>query len=494
MIAGLILAGFSLSAVAQYPNNPSDNSLGVMPMSPVSASSMPRYGTNYGIVPKPPFAPGTTTRPAGWVGGTASEAAPNDNPPPQNPQPPAQQQCYAPAGPQGSPLNYPSTEPNAFAPLINRPLDSPTNPPAGQFGGLNPNPNPAPNEMLNLSGAPQLTPGTVILARVGSEAIFASEITPPVDRYLAEIKAKMSPEEVELHLAEFEMQRDLLIKQSLKSHIESRLISQDFKRDIPAEQIVGVNKQLGNMFEKTELPKLLKRENATTVKELEQKLKSFGSSLAQEKDAFNEKALVSECMRRQIKPDEMPTVTQMTHYYDTHKADFTTAAKARWEELTVSKAKYAGKDQALEAIAQMGNRVLIAGEPFAEVAKQSSDGFTAADGGLRAWASKGSLADKEIDAALFGPSLPVGQLSQIIETPQDYNIIRIIERVERKTEEFTDIQDKIRKKIMDERTDRQIREYLERLEKRTPIWTIYDGTGGNLSLAERLNEKQTAVR
>ena len=39
-----------------------------------------------------------------------------------------------------------------------------------------------------------------------------------------------------------------------------------------------------------------------------------------------------------------------------------------------------------------------------------------------------------------------------------------------------------------------IREYLERLEKRTPIWTIYDGTGGDLPLAERLNEKQTLVR
>ena len=62
--------------------------------------------------------------------------------------------------------------------------------------------------------------------------------------------------------------------------------------------------------------------------------------------------------------------------------------------------------------------------------------------------------------------------------------------MDQKTEDFTDIQDVIRKKIIDERTDRQFREYLERLEKRTPIWTIYDGFGDNLRLAERLNEKQ----
>ncbi len=195
-------------------------------------------------------------------------------------------------------------------------------------------------------------------------------------------------------------------------------------------------------------------------------------------------------MHRQIKPEEVPTVTQMTHYYETHKDDFTTPAKVRWEELTVSKAKYAGKNEALAAIARMGNRVLVGGEPFAEVAKQSSDGFTAMKGGLRDWVSKGSLTDKEIDEALFSPNLPVGKLSQIIETPQDYNIVRIVQRVDRKTEEFTEAQDKIRKKITEERTERQFREYLERLEKRTPIWTIFDGTGGNLSLAERLNEKQ----
>ena len=299
----------------------------------------------------------------------------------------------------------------------------------------------------------------------------------------------MSPEELELHREEFEMQREMLIKQSLKQHIESKLIFQDVRRDIPAESIKNVNKTLTNAFEKIELPKLMKREGAATVKELEKKLNAFGSSIAQEKTAFIERSLVEEWVRRQIKPEEMPTVIQMTNYYEAHKADFTTPAKTRWEELTVSKAKYAAKEEALAAIAQMGNRVLVAGELFAEVAKQSSDGFTAAKGGYRDWVAPGSLTDKEIDKALFAPSLPVGQLSQIIETAQDYNIIRVLERVDQKTEEFQVAQEKIRKKIIDERTKRQLREYLERLEKRTPIWTIYDGFGGDLRLAERLNEK-----
>jgi parvulin-like peptidyl-prolyl isomerase len=265
------------------------------------------------------------------------------------------------------------------------------------------------------------------------------------------------------------------------------LIFQDVKRDIPAEGMAGVNKQLSGLFEKNELPKLMKRENANNYQELEHKLHAYGSSVAQEKKAFIEKSLVGEWVRRQIKPDEVPTVTEMTRYYESHKADFTTSAKARWEEIAVSKSKYATKEEAFAAIAQLGNQVL-AGAPFAEVAKQGSDGFTAAKGGVRDWISKGSLTDKEIEEAVFG--LPVGQLSQIIETNTDFNIIRVLERVDRKTEEFLTAQEKIVKKIKEERTERQLREYLERLEKRTPIWTIYDGNGDNLALADRLNEKQ----
>jgi peptidyl-prolyl cis-trans isomerase SurA len=500
-----ILAGFPLSAHAQYPVGPGDNGNGVTPMAPLSASSVPQYG-NSGGVPNAPYNPTTSSRPANWVGGSAPTTPP-DNPSQPSPQypatpgypqtnaPPTPLQWASPAAPSSNPPggtpSYPSTAANSFGAAVNPLLNPPENPGAAPPGGIDPGP--VGHEMLNLTGNPQIIPNTVVLARVGSEGIFAGEVTPEVDRQLAMFKAKMSPEDFELSREQFPIQRELLIKRSLISHIQSKLIFQDVRRDIPAENMGGVERSVTAEFEKRELPKLLKRENATTMKELEDKLKAAGGSLGQEKKIFMEKALVGEWVRRQIKPDEIPTVTQMTHYYETHKADFTTQAKARWEELTVSKEKYATPEEAKAAIAEMGNRVLVRGEPLADVAKQSSDGFTAIKGGARDWVSKGSLTDKEIDAALFSPTLPVGQLSQIIETPTDYNIIRIVERVDQKTDEFTDVQDKIRKKLTDERTERQFREYLERLERRTPIWTVYDGNGDGLPLTERLKDDPATI-
>jgi hypothetical protein len=254
-----------------------------------------------------------------------------------------------------------------------------------------------------------------------------------------------------------------------------------------------IGKKLEAEFDKSELPKMMKREGVATTKELDEKLKKAGSSLSWERKIFVDKTLVQQWLHQQIKRDEEITYDQMIRYYNAHLKDFTTPAKAKWEELTVTKANYPSKEAAYEAIAQMGNQVQ-AGAPLAEVAKQRSDGFTAQNGGFRDWASKGSLTDVEIDSAIFGtpeaPGLPVGQLSQIIETRQDYNIIRVLERADQKTEEFLVAQGDIRKKILDERTLKQIRDYLDGLERRTPIWTIYDGTGGNLKLADRLNEQR----
>lgn len=487
IIAGAILAGWSLLVFAQNPVGSGDNGVGTSPMTPLSASDVPRIGNSYGVVPQAPYNPTTSTRPANWVGGTAPAATPINNPPPQN----------------DAPGQYPQTNPypqTGAAPLSSLQWSDPSlsqgapaNPSAnqhwGQPGGISGNS--FSKESLNLSENPQRMLGTEILARVGSEAIFVCEVTPAIDRYIAEVKAKMSPEEIEMQRDQFDIQRELMIKRNLKSFIESRLIYQDFLRDVPAENMASVTKTINNEFEKSELPKLLKRENVTTIKELEQKLKAYGTSLAQEKTSFKEKLLVSEAVRRQIKKDEMPTLFQMTQYYEAHKADFTTAPKVRWEELTVSKAKYDSKQEARAAIAQLGNRVM-GGEPFAEVAKQDSDGFTAAKGGYRDWISKGSLTDKEIEDAVF--NLPVGQLSQIIETTTDYNIIRVIERVDQKTEEFLSAQGQIRKKIMDERTDRLLKEYIAKLDKRTPVWTIYDGDGNNRPLSERLKEEKDPSR
>jgi parvulin-like peptidyl-prolyl isomerase len=126
------------------------------------------------------------------------------------------------------------------------------------------------------------------------------------------------------------------------------------------------------------------------------------------------------------------------------------------------------------------------GAAFAEVAKNGSQGPTAADGGAYPWTTKGSLKFKEIDQALF--ELPERQLSQIIETEKGYHIIRVTERVGTETTPFRTAQVDIKEKIIQERTNKQLQDYLTRLENKIPTWTVYDGERKDIRLTERMKE------
>ncbi len=190
-------------------------------------------------------------------------------------------------------------------------------------------------------------------------------------------------------------------------------------------------------------------------------------------------------MAQQIKRDEEITHDQMYKYYLEHVSDFETPPRAKWEELMVQFSKFHSKPEAYEAICRLGNQV-IDGASFAEVAKNGSQGLTAADGGAYGWTTKGGLKYAEIDQALF--SFPLNTLSQIIETEKGYHIIRVTERADADTTPFRTAQVDIKEKIIQQRTDKQLQDYLARLESKIPVWTIYDGDRKDVRLSERMKE------
>jgi len=399
----LVTAAVPRFGLAADYADPGDNRLGVTPMGPMTEPA-PRYDNERMIVPRPPVQPNAVSRPASWPGGAA----------------PAAQTITAGPVPQSTP-------------------ESPV----------------------------ELFEGTTILARVGSEAIFAYEIIGGVNEILEKYKDKIPP-------SQFDMQRAMLIKQRLMSRIETKLIYLDVKRTIPAERLPEVEKQITKYFESTELPNMLKRSGVESARELDQKLQSLGSSLDREKKSFIERTLAQQWVSQQIKRDEEITYDQMLKYYREHQSEFEKPAQAKWEEIMVQLSKYPGKAEAYDAISRLGNQVL-GGASFAQVG-----------GDQHNWTTKGSLVCDELDQAIF--ILPVGQLSKIIESEKGYHIIRVSERVETELTPFLTAQVDIKEKIVQERNARQLREYLDRLEDKIPIWTIYDGDRKNLRLGDRMKE------
>ena len=162
----------------------------------------------------------------------------------------------------------------------------------------------------------------------------------------------------------------MLIKNLMNHQIETKLMYNDARRNIPEERLPIIEESIGKEFDKTELDKLMKRLNVQSRRELDDKLRSMGSSLEHEKRAFMQQMLGQEWVGQQVKADEEITHEQMLQWYQTHLSHFETPCRARWEELMVRIAKYPSKADAYAAIARMGNQVL-AGTPLAQVARRS---------------------------------------------------------------------------------------------------------------------------
>jgi parvulin-like peptidyl-prolyl isomerase len=370
---------------------------------------------------------------------------------------------YGPADqpPSNGPGTYPQN-PGSFS----RPVD----PPGASIGppGANMSGPPVGTAVTPPVGAQAFEPAQ-ILATVGSEVILSGDINTIVNEMISQKAPDAPPEQVE-------QIRAVLTKQLVNQMIETKLVFADAKRTIPAANFPKVEEDVGKNFEKTQLPKMLKNAKVNTRLELDELLRKAGTSLDAQKQAYFEKTLAMQWFQNQIKVNEDFSPDEMLAYYHAHLTDFDITAKARWEELMVRFDKYPTKEAAWQDLAAMGDQVLR-GTAFAEVAKARSQGPTASEGGAYEMTTKGSLSSALLDAALF--SLPVGRMSQIIETDRGFHIVRVVERVDAGRTSFPEAQSEIRKKLKNERFKKQMQEYLAKLREQTAVRTVFDPPAGN---------------
>lgn len=336
--------------------------------------------------------------------------------------------------------------------------------------------------------------GAHVVARVGNEVITVSDVLAQVPTLIDRNRGKM-PDDL-LDAQQEALVRDLnkaieeafarqngpaeqvviqpeqlraqMLNQVLDNQIQTLLVFLDAKRNIPEEGMADVRKQIDAGFGKQMVPELMKRAGAGSRRELEDFLRSRGTSLDREKRGFFQQTLAQQWVRQHVKFNEEITHEQMLDYYRGHLEEFNRPAQTVWEQLCVQFVDQPSVQQSQAAISGMGNRVL-AGEPFTEVAKDSSQGPTASEGGRRVWPEERILSE-ELENAVNG--LPVGQLSPILRDWRGLHIVRVVERTPAGRVPFEKAQEEIRAKIREERVQKQIGEYVAELKRRTSVWTV----------------------
>ena len=302
-----------------------------------------------------------------------------------------------------------------------------------------------------------------VVAKVNGAPIFAYEVLEPYAKFLSERKQAGST-------AEYRGLRNALIKQHLRPHIERKLVIESLNATLKPAQVKQLEQHVEGKFEQ-ELGRLKKELKVKANLELDRELQNQGMSLAGYRNRFINQQMAREYVAAKSQPSQSISRKDLIEYYQAHLDEYALSSQVKWSQIVISHSKRGGKPEALKVFEKVVAE-LKRGTAFSEVASLYSDGPTARDGGRWDWTRGGSLADKEIEKALF--ELPVGVISQPFDKSDAFQLVQVTERQDAGRIPFEDVQDQIMRKLQQQTRQGSVQDFLDELLETADIWTIFD--------------------
>ncbi len=333
--------------------------------------------------------------------------------------------------------------------------------------------------------ARQLPHATMRAAAVGDEIITFEELNTAVSDQVREMTGgRREADMSSLERQQLYQLRNQVAASTLYKMIDQALVLQEAKKKMfknpKAKQ--AIDEVVEKVWKSEELPPLLRKTTSSNVHELKIKLTAEGKSYEAMKDAFRKKMIFNEFLRAEIHNKVNADMIEMRLYYDKHLDQFEQPARMTWREVEINFARYpsraAARQKAEETLAR-----LLHNEDFDAVARSVSNGPTASKGGLYVDMTPGSYGIPVVNDELN--RIPTGQVSNILEAPTSFHIIRVDSRREKGPLRFDEVQDKIRGKVLERNFQAAVEEYLTRLRAKTLIRTMFDNTASDPELARQ---------
>jgi len=290
-----------------------------------------------------------------------------------------------------------------------------------------------------------------VLAEVNGEVITREDILGPLRPQMAEWRRQMSAEAFDDRCRYFV---DLRLRQA----ISERLVLQEAKSSLTDP-------------EKEELEARLDQSEKDMASEagsrhaLDAKLKSQGSSVAQERGKERDRLLIQRLLRQKVAPDIQVTHSDLLNRYNQVRAErYEQPERVHLALILIQKGDSAGEDQA-RALARAVHQRAASGEDFAKLAAQFSHDPMAAKGGDWGLVTRGAFRIKEVDDALF--ALKGGEVGPLIETPQVFYIIKALQRQDARTVPFTEVQAKLEDEVRQAKFNEAVSKYIQQLYERS---------------------------
>jgi peptidyl-prolyl cis-trans isomerase SurA len=249
----------------------------------------------------------------------------------------------------------------------------------------------------------------------------------------------------------------------------------DLLRELIDQQLwLSKGKELGINGE-TELIKRLdeirKQYNLETLQDLEKAAKEQGVSFEDFKAGIRNQIVTQLVMREEVGRKMQFTPVEVERYFDQHKQEYAKPESVQLSEILVSTGADpddAAKTAAGNAKADEIEAKLHSGGDFAQLAKSSSDGTTAAEGGAFGTFQRGQLA-KVFEDATF--ALKPGQVTDPIRTRQGFVIFKVDQHNAGGVPAFKDVEQDVEEKYYEARMEPAMRAYLSQMRDEAYIYT-----------------------
>ena len=177
---------------------------------------------------------------------------------------------------------------------------------------------------------------------------------------------------------------------------------------------------------------------------------------------FSNSFIASEYLAIEVAKKVSVSEDAMKSYYDENKEEFKTPEMVRVRHILIKVEAGASEDDKKNAhknIEDILNKI-NSGEDFAQLASElSDDTITKPKGGDLGFVPRGRLVKSFEDVAF---TLKPGEVSEIVETPFGYHLIKIDEKKDAGVESFDAVKARLAQKMHQEQVQKELTEFVEK--------------------------------
>jgi peptidyl-prolyl cis-trans isomerase SurA len=168
-----------------------------------------------------------------------------------------------------------------------------------------------------------------------------------------------------------------------------------------------------------------------------------------------------------------PGLAEIRSYYDRNPGEFKTEDRVKWLDIFISVNKHASP-QAARAHAEHVRSQAVPGKvqkDFVALVKEYDNGLAVGTNGVGVGSKRGEIQPPDVEKTVW--SLAPGMVSELIETPTGYHIVKVVERDTAGVKPFdAKVQAEIREKILKQQREAEYKRVVEDLWRKGAVQVI----------------------